>query len=193
MINIAVFASGNGSNAENLIRFFNCDSYAKVTLVVCNKKDALVVNRAKNLNINTYIMSKEQLCAQNPSELLNLMESYKINYIILAGYLLKIPLALINKYTHKIINIHPSLLPKYGGKGMYGMNVHRAVVDAKEKKSGITIHLIDQIYDNGKILFQASCDINPTDTPEDVAKKIGLLEQTHFPKVVKEYIASQED
>ena len=135
-------------------------------------------------------MPKEHLCSENPVELLEILESRKIDYIILAGYLLKIPLALVNKYTHKIINIHPALLSKYGGKGMYGMNIHKAVVEAKEKETGITIHLIDEIYDNGEVIFQTSCSVEPDDTPEIVAKKISLLEQTYFPKVVEEYILS---
>ena len=190
MKNIAIFASGNGSNAESLTKYFNNGNTANVKLIVCNNKNALVLERAKNLNIEALIMPKEHLCSENPVELLEILESRKIDYIILAGYLLKIPLALINKYTHKIINIHPALLPKYGGKGMYGMNIHKAVVEAKEKETGITIHLIDEIYDNGEVIFQTSCSVEPDDTPEIVAKKIILLEQTYFPKVVEEYILS---
>ena len=190
MKNIAIFASGNGSNAESLTKYFNNGNTANVKLIVCNNKNALVLERAKNLNIEALIMPKEHLCSENPVELLEILESRKIDYIILAGYLLKIPLALINKYTHKIINIHPALLPKYGGKGMYGMNIHKAVVEAKEKETGITIHLIDEIYDNGEVIFQTSCSVEPDDTPESVAKKISLLEQTYFPKVVEEYILS---
>lgn len=190
MKNIAIFASGNGSNAESLTKYFNNGNTANVKLIVCNNKNALVLERAKNLNIEALIMPKEHLCSENPVELLEILESRKIDYIILAGYLLKIPLALVNKYTHKIINIHPALLPKYGGKGMYGINVHKAVVEAKEKETGITIHLIDEIYDNGKIIFQTTCSVEPDDTPEIVAKKISLLEQTYFPKVVEEYILS---
>lgn len=190
MKNIAIFASGNGSNAESLTKYFNNGNTANVKLIVCNNKNALVLQRAKNLNIEALIMPKEHLCSENPVELLEILESRKIDYIILAGYLLKIPLALVNKYTHKIINIHPALLPKYGGKGMYGINVHKAVVEAKEKETGITIHLIDEIYDNGKIIFQTTCSVEPDDTPEIVAKKISLLEQTYFPKVVEEYILS---
>lgn len=190
MKNIAIFASGNGSNAESLTKYFNNGNTANVKLIVCNNKNALVLERAKNLNIEALIMPKEHLCSENPVELLEILESRKIDYIILAGYLLKIPLALINKYTHKIINIHPALLPKYGGKGMYGMNIHKAVVEAKEKETGITIHLIDEIYDNGEVIFQTSCSVEPDDTPEIVAKKISLLEQTYFPKVVEEYILS---
>ncbi|MBQ1930177.1 MAG: phosphoribosylglycinamide formyltransferase [Bacteroidales bacterium] len=190
MKNIAIFASGNGSNAESLTKYFNNGNTANVKLIVCNNKNALVLQRAKNLNIEALIMPKEHLCSENPVELLEILESRKIDYIILAGYLLKIPLALVNKYTHKIINIHPALLPKYGGKGMYGMNIHKAVVEAKEKETGITIHLIDEIYDNGKIIFQTTCSVEPDDTPEIVAKKISLLEQTYFPKVVEEYILS---
>lgn len=190
MKNIAIFASGNGSNAESLTNHFNNGNTANVKLIVCNNKNALVLQRAKNLNIEALIMPKEHLCSENPVELLEILESRKIDYIILAGYLLKIPLALVNKYTHKIINIHPALLPKYGGKGMYGMNIHKAVVEAKEKETGITIHLIDEIYDNGEVIFQTSCSVEPDDTPEIVAKKISLLEQTYFPKVVEEYILS---
>jgi phosphoribosylglycinamide formyltransferase-1 len=190
MKNIAIFASGNGSNAESLTKYFNNGNTANVKLIVCNNKNALVLQRAKNLNIEALVMPKEHLCSENPVELLEILESRKIDYIILAGYLLKIPLALVNKYTHKIINIHPALLPKYGGKGMYGINVHKAVVEAKEKETGITIHLIDEIYDNGKIIFQTTCSVEPDDTPESVAKKISLLEQTYFPKVVEEYILS---
>lgn len=190
MKNIAIFASGNGSNAESLTKYFNNGNTANVKLIVCNNKNALVLQRAKNLNIEALIMPKEHLCSENPVELLEILESRKIDYIILAGYLLKIPLALVNKYTHKIINIHPALLPKYGGKGMYGMNIHKAVVEAKEKETGITIHLIDEIYDNGEVIFQTSCSVEPDDTPESVAKKISLLEQTYFPKVVEEYILS---
>ena len=190
MKNIAIFASGNGSNAESLTKYFNNGNTANVKLIVCNNKNALVLQRAKNLNIEALIMPKEHLCSENPVELLEILESRKIDYIILAGYLLKIPLALVNKYTHKIINIHPALLPKYGGKGMYGINVHKAVVEAKEKETGITIHLIDEIYDNGEVIFQTSCSVEPDDTPESVAKKISLLEQTYFPKVVEEYILS---
>lgn len=190
MKNIAIFASGNGSNAESLTKYFNNCNTANVKLIVCNNKNALVLQRAKNLNIEALIMPKEHLCSENPVELLEILESRKIDYIILAGYLLKIPLALVNKYTHKIINIHPALLPKYGGKGMYGMNIHKAVVEAKEKETGITIHLIDEIYDNGEVIFQTSCSVEPDDTPEIVAKKISLLEQTYFPKVVEEYILS---
>lgn len=190
MKNIAIFASSNGSNAESLTKYFNNGNTANVKLIVCNNKNALVLQRAKNLNIEALIMPKEHLCSEDPVELLEILESRKIDYIILAGYLLKIPLALVNKYTHKIINIHPALLPKYGGKGMYGINVHKAVVEAKEKETGITIHLIDEIYDNGKIIFQTTCSVEPDDTPEIVAKKISLLEQTYFPKVVEEYILS---
>lgn len=192
MINLAIFASGNGSNAQALIEYFADNNNINVQMIVCNKEQAYVLERAKKFNIRAFILNKEQLCAENPTELFNLLEENNIDYIILAGYLLKIPSSLINKYTHKIINIHPSLLPKFGGKGMYGMNIHRAVVDAKEKKTGITIHLIDEIYDNGEVLFQISCDVEPQDTPDDVAKKIGQLEQTYFPKIVEKYISRKD-
>lgn len=188
MVNLAIFASGSGTNAYNIIRYFNGGNIATVKSVVCNKPDAPVVEKAKNLNVNTITINREKLTAETPTELLNALKECETDYIILAGYLLKIPQAIIDNYEGKIINIHPALLPKFGGKGMYGRHVHQAVVDAKEVESGITIHLVDGHYDNGAILFQAKCEISPNDTPDDVAAKVHLLEQEHFPKVIEEYI-----
>ncbi len=195
MKHLAIFASGSGTNAQNLIEYFNygknrsnkISSDTKVELVICNKPGAYVLTRAENLNVPSAVLNKEELTCST-QKLFELLKQYSIDYIILAGYLLKIPAELIEMYPNKIINIHPALLPAYGGKGMYGHHVHEAVVAAKEKESGITIHLVDEKYDNGKILFQAKCSIDPTDTPDDVAEKIHHLEQANFPRVVDEYI-----
>lgn len=188
MDNIAIFASGSGSNAENIIRHFNRGNTATVKLVVCNKENAQVLERAANLGVPSVVLPREELAAENPLKLLHLLEEHNISTIILAGYLLKIPEKLTATYKERIINIHPALLPKFGGKGMYGMNVHRAVIEAGETESGITIHLVDAVYDNGKILFQATCPVIPTDTPESLAAKIHALEKEHFPAVVEKYI-----
>lgn len=188
MDNIAVFASGSGSNAENIIRHFNGGNSASVKLVVCNKENAQVLERAANLGVPSVVLPREELSCANPQRLLTLLEENGISLIVLAGYLLKIPEALTTRFKERIINIHPALLPKFGGKGMYGMNVHRAVIEAGEAESGITIHLVDAVYDNGKILYQATCPVIPTDTPESLAAKIHALEKEHFPAVIEEYL-----
>ena len=188
MKNIAIFASGNGSNAQNIIAYFNGGNIASVKLVICNNPNAYVLQRASALGVPATVMDKAALTADNPSELLSLLHNNAIDYIVLAGYLLKIPEALTTAFAGRIINIHPALLPKFGGKGMYGIHVHRAVVAAGEKLSGITIHLVDAVYDNGKILFQAQCPLSPHDTPEEVAAKVQALEQQHYPAVIEQYI-----
>lgn len=193
MNNIAIFASGSGTNAQNLIEYFNYGkgrNTASVKTVICNKPGAYVLVRAEKLNVPYSVMNKEEL-THSSAKLLELLKQHNIDYIILAGYLLKIPSELIAEYPDRIINIHPALLPSYGGKGMYGHHVHEAVVAAGEKESGITIHLVDEKYDNGRTLFQARCEVAPTDTPDDVAAKIHLLEQSHFPTVVEQYISSR--
>lgn len=189
MKKLAIFASGSGTNAQNLITHFNSGSFAKAELIVCNKSGAYVLERAKNMGIKSVLLTKEEL--QSPL-ILQILQQHDIDFIILAGYLLKIPATLINEYPNKIINIHPALLPKFGGKGMYGHHVHEAVVASGEKESGITIHLVNEIYDNGRILFRALCPVLSSDTPDDVAAKIHELEQAHFPAVVEDYIRSTE-
>ncbi len=185
MNKVAIFASGSGSNAENLVNFFREQELITTSIIICNKPDAYVLKRAENLNIKSLVLSKSEL---QSDKILTILKELDIDYIILAGYLLKIPEILVENYRDKIINIHPALLPKYGGKGMYGHFVHEAVVAAGECESGITIHLVDEKYDNGKILFQAKCNVDKTDTPENVASKIAKLEMTHFPEVVQKYI-----
>ncbi len=197
MKNIAIFASGSGTNAQNIIEFFNFSGKsgqngqqsASVKIVICNKPEAYVLTRAKNLNMPAVVLKKEELTT-TPQPLLDLLKEHNIHYIILAGYLLKIPSELINEYPDRIINIHPALLPSYGGKGMYGDRIHEAVIAAGDKESGITIHLVDEKYDNGRILFQAHCDVEAQETPQSLAAKIHSLEYEHFPRVIEEYIST---
>lgn len=191
MKNLVIFASGNGSNAQNIIEYFNStsseESSAKVVRVICNRKNAYVLERAAKLGVPTSVITKEDL-SEGPQGILEILEKDSTDLIILAGYLLKIPDEVIAGYRGRIINIHPSLLPAYGGKGMYGNRVHEAVIAAKERVSGITIHLVDENYDSGKILFQAECPLLENDTPETLAERIHKLEHTHFPHVIEEYI-----
>ena len=189
MKNLAIFASGNGSNAQNIIEHFNSTKTAAVQAIICNKPDAYVLERAKRLNVPHTLLPREELTADNPHKLLSLLDELKTDYIILAGYLLKIPQALVERYPGRIINIHPALLPKFGGKGMYGRHVHKAVIEAQEKESGITIHLVDTQYDSGETLFQAKCPVFPTDTPEELEARIHQLETDHFAKTIEEFIS----
>lgn len=185
-LKIAVFASGNGTNAENLIKCFNlnADSKIRVALVVTNRSGAGVVERAKRLDVPVAHVPRDKFADED--YLLGLMDSYRIDAIVLAGFLLMVPEYLLKRFPDRIINIHPSLLPKHGGKGMYGERVHRAVIESGDRESGITIHLVNEEYDSGRILFQATVPVEPTDTPEDVEHKIHELEQLHFPHVVAE-------
>ena len=195
MIHIAIFASGSGTNAENLIKYFNGDAscghpastLAKVDLVVSNKPDAYVLQRAARLKVKYILLDKEQLCTGQNPDILKVLAHERINFIILAGYLLQVPSVLIKQYPDRILNIHPALLPKFGGKGMYGERVHKAVLAAGEKESGITVHLVDEQMDHGKILFQAKCIIEPGETLESLEAKIHLLEQANFPHAAEEY------
>lgn len=184
MKNIAIFASGSGTNAENIVNYFKDSSSVRIALIVSNKKDAFVLERAKNLDIESAFFSKSDFNSTN--NVLDLLKERQIDFIVLAGFLLKVPANLLEAYPNKIINIHPALLPKFGGKGMYGDAVHKAVVEAGELESGITIHYVNENYDEGAIIFQAKCEVSPKDTYEDVAKKVHTLEYTHFPVVIAE-------
>lgn len=185
MYNIAVFASGSGSNAENLVSHFANSDAAKVRLILSNKKDAYVLERAKRLGIPAVTFSYADF--QQSDKILPILAEYKTDFIALAGFLLKAPEYLLAQYPNKILNIHPALLPKYGGKGMHGEHVHQAVIAAHEKESGITIHVIDQNYDQGRTIYQAKCQITPEDTPETLAAKIHELERA-YPQVMEDYI-----
>lgn len=188
MLKIAIFASGSGSNAENIVRYFAANSHVRIDIIVSNKVDAFVHERAKKLNIPSVTFSKEDIYHTN--KVVDFLRDRHIDFIVLAGFLLKIPANLLAQYPNKIINIHPALLPKYGGKGMYGDNVHKAVVDAREKESGITIHYVNENYDEGDVIFQARCAVLPGDTYEDVAKKVHELEYIHFPEVIEKLLIS---
>ena len=182
MKNIVIFASGSGSNAENIYNYIKNNDDINISLIVTNNKNAFVIERAKKLNIPCEIITKSQF--QNNQFVLDTLSKYNTDFIVLAGFLLLIPEYLIENY--KIINIHPALLPNYGGKGMYGDNVHKAVIENKEKESGITIHYVNSKYDEGKIIFQAKCEVTPQDSFETLAEKIHSLEYEHFPHVIVE-------
>lgn len=185
-INIAIFASGSGTNAENIIDWTRKSNHLKVGLILSNKNSAYVLERAKNNGIPSMTFTPDEL--KNTTLVDEILTKLKIDAIVLAGFLLRIPKRLIEQYPGKIINIHPALLPSYGGKGMYGMNVHNAVIAAGEKRSGITIHVVDEVYDNGDVIFQAECPVNEGDTAEQLASKIHELEYLHFPRVIEEYL-----
>ncbi|MBK8805541.1 MAG: phosphoribosylglycinamide formyltransferase [Bacteroidales bacterium] len=187
MKNIAIFASGTGSNAENIINFFKDSDLVEVKSVFCNNPKAGVLDKCDRLNIPTSLFTKQEF--NDTNKVIDELHSLAVDYIILAGFLLLLPENLIKEYNNRIINIHPSLLPKYGGKGMYGMNVHNAVISNQEKESGITIHLVNEKYDEGKIIFQATCALDNSDNTESLAHKIHDLEQTYFPQVIFDYIS----
>ena len=188
MKKIAIFASGNGSNAENIIRYFQDRGSSAVVGVYCNKPGAFVLQRAENCGVPAVVFDRERF---RNGELLGEIEAAGIDYIILAGFLWLLPPALVRRYSNRIINIHPSLLPKYGGKGMYGSHVHEAVISNGEKESGITIHVVNEEYDKGEILFQAKVEVSPEDTPSTLASKIHELEYEHFPLVIEQYITQK--
>jgi phosphoribosylglycinamide formyltransferase-1 len=189
MSNIAIFASGSGTNAENIIRFFRTHPEINIKLVLVNKSQAGVLARAKNLGIDHRVFSREEF--SNPDLFISILSDYKIDFIVLAGFLWLVPSYLIREFPDRIINIHPALLPKYGGKGMYGERVHEAVVQNGEKESGITIHYVNEHYDEGNIIFQARCPVDAGDTPQAVAEKVHALEYEWFPKVIEELLTGK--
>ncbi|RTY86685.1 phosphoribosylglycinamide formyltransferase [Flavobacterium sp. RSP15] len=182
MKKIVVFASGSGTNAENIIKYFAKSKLATVQAVFANSSIAKVLDKAKNHGVATNIFTKEQLIE---GEVLRKINTIQPDLIVLAGFLLKFPENIITSYPDKIINIHPALLPKYGGKGMYGMNIHQAIVENNEKETGITIHYVNENYDEGNILFQKKIILSGHETPEEVAYKIHELEQKYFPEVIE--------
>lgn len=185
MKKIIIFASGSGSNAENIIKYFKNAGTGTVVSIFTNNPKAYVVERAKNFQVPTEIFTKEEL---NSGKVLQKLNALQPDLIVLAGFLLKFPEDIVVRYPDKIINVHPALLPKYGGKGMYGMHVHRAIVENKEKETGITIHYVNENYDEGNIIFQKKVAVLVTDTPEVVAEKIHELEQKYFPSVVEDVL-----
>jgi phosphoribosylglycinamide formyltransferase-1 len=185
-IRLAIFASGAGSNAQKLIDYFKDSSLATVALIVCNKPGAGVLSIAAREGIPSLLIEKEKFFHGNAY--LQELKEAGIDFIVLAGFLWKIPQVLIAAYPRRIVNIHPALLPKFGGKGMYGQYVHEAVLQAGEVESGITIHYVDEHYDNGDVIFQTACPVLEGDTPESIARRIHQLEHLHYPRVVEEVL-----
>lgn len=183
LTHIAIFASGAGSNAHQIIRHFTGSAKAKISLIVCNKPEAGILQIAEKEYIESLLIEKESFF-QGDAYVPELQKK-GIDLIILAGFLWKIPPALIRAYPDRIVNIHPALLPNYGGKGMYGRHVHQAVIENRESETGISIHYVDELYDHGSVIFQASCPVLPGDTPESLAKRVQELEHAHFPKVIE--------
>jgi len=187
MIKVAILASGSGTNAENIINNFNSGDEIRVVILMSNRQDAYALKRADKLNIPTWVFNREDLYAS--SNVLDKLNEFSADIIILAGFLWLIPPEIIKSYPGRILNIHPALLPSYGGKGMYGSRVHQAVIENGEKKSGITIHIVNEEYDAGDIVFQAECPVLEGDTPESLASRIHELEYEYYPEVIRDYAA----
>lgn len=188
-MNIAIFVSGSGSNCENIIQYFQNNKQANIALVVSNRSDAYALVRAQRLNVPTKVLPKADF--NNQEMVMKLMADYRIDFIVLAGFLLMIPDWLISAYQHRMINLHPALLPKFGGIGMYGHYVHEAVRKANETETGMTVHWVSPVCDGGEIIAQFRTPITPDDTPDDIAAKEHVLEMEHFPQVI-EAILKQE-
>jgi len=191
MTKIAILASGSGSNAENIYNYFKDNKQIEIALIISNRQDAYVLERAKKLGIESVVFQKNDF--ENTNKVIDILKDKKIDFIVLAGFLMKVPENIINAYPEKIINIHPALLPKFGGRGMYGDNVHKAVREANEVQSGITIHYVNENYDEGNIIFQTSCPVGKEDTYEDIAKKVHTLEYTYFPKIIESIVMKAND
>lgn len=186
MKRIVIFASGTGTNAENIITFFRHRKNASVVLVLSNNPNAKIIERCKKLNISAITFNKSAFF--DAYHVFHLLKSVEPDLIVLAGFLWKFPEFILNQFRKKVINIHPALLPKYGGKGMYGMHVHKAVMANNEKETGITIHYVNECYDEGEIIFQTKCNVDVTDSPEVVASKVHDLEMEYFPKVINDLL-----
>jgi phosphoribosylglycinamide formyltransferase-1 len=191
MKKIAIFASGSGTNAENIIGYFSTKNSAKVTLVLSNRKNAFVLERATRLNVPSYFFDRSRF--YDTGDVLDRLLKNKIDFIVLAGFLWLVPGNILKQYDRKIINIHPALLPKYGGSGMYGARVHHAVIENGDRFSGITIHFVNESYDKGDIIFQARCKVDPSDTPDSLALKIHSLEYQHYPKIIEKMILNLDN
>jgi len=186
MKQIAIFASGTGTNTRKIIDYFHNHREVRISLIVSDKPGAGVLSIAREKSIPSLILEKEQFFHGNAY--VDELREKKIDFIVLAGFLKKIPGALVKEFRGRILNIHPALLPRHGGKGMYGLHVHEAVIRAGEKETGITIHYVDEQYDHGQVIFQASCTVDPADTPDTLAGKVHLLEYEHFAKVIEDVV-----
>jgi phosphoribosylglycinamide formyltransferase 1 len=191
MRNIAIFASGAGTNAENIIKYFSNKNLAKVSLVLSNKRQAPVLKRAEDNNIRTVFFEYKEFYVTG--KVLRYLLLYKIDFIVLAGFLWLVPDTIVEQYSGRIVNIHPALLPSYGGKGMYGEAVHKAVIANHEKESGISIHYVNKFYDKGDIIFQTRCAVDPSDTASSLAEKVHALEYEFYPKVIEDLVARLPD
>lgn len=186
---VAIFASGNGSNAQQIVEYFSGNPKIRISLILSNKNDAYVLQRAKSMSIPYFSFTIKEL--RDTDIVQEKLKEFDIGFIVLAGFMIKVPDTLIRKFSDRIINIHPALLPKYGGKGMYGEHVHKAVIEAKEKESGITIHFVNEKYDEGKIIFQVKCEVDKNDTPDSLASKIHELEHYHYPRIIEKIITKE--
>ncbi len=186
MINIAVFASGSGTNFKSIVNYFSGHEYIRVRLLLCNRPGAMVLGRAANEGIDSLVFTRDDL--ENSEKVLNFLLDYDIHFIVLAGFLLKIPDKIIKTFPDRIVNIHPALLPKYGGKGMYGIRVHEAVISSGDRFSGITIHMVNEEYDKGNIISQHTCEVKPHDTPQTLASRIHKLEHYWYPRVIEKLL-----
>jgi phosphoribosylglycinamide formyltransferase 1 len=190
MTHVAIFASGNGSNAQRITEYFRNHHSVSIDLILSNKPDAYVLKRAEDLHVPSFVFTSKEL--RETDIVLEKLKEYHIDFIVLAGFLLLIPVYLTRAFPNKIVNIHPALLPKYGGKGMYGHHVHETVIAAGEKESGISIHYVNENYDEGDIIFQAKCPVLPGDTADSLAGRIHKLEWEHYPEVIGKLIESSE-
>lgn len=189
MVNLAIFVSGSGTNCENIIRYFQNNQQVNISLVISNKADAYALVRAKHLNVEIAVLPKSDF--NNRELVLGLMSDHRIDFIVLAGFLLMIPDWLIDAYEHRMVNLHPALLPKFGGKGMYGHHVHESVKAAGETETGMTVHWVSNVCDGGEIIEQYKTAISPDDTPDDIAEKEHELEMEHFPKVIERVLLNE--
>ncbi len=183
---LAIFASGSGSNAEKIAEYFTGRTDIEISLILSNNPQAGVIARARRFQIPVVLFDKKTFYETH--RIIEILQNERIDLVVLAGFMMLIPEAMVQAFPNKIVNIHPALLPKYGGKGMYGHFVHEAVVAAQELESGISVHFVNEHYDEGTIIFQATCEVNPTDTPEEVAHKVQLLEHRHYPEVVEKIL-----
>ena len=188
-ISLAILASGSGSNAENIYNYFAQRTDIQISIIISNKADAYVHKRAERLGIPSITMSKSEL--SDSETVLDVLKQFQVDFVVLAGYLLRIPDGLVKAFPNRILNIHPALLPKFGGKGMYGDRVHQAVVESGDKESGITIHYVNENYDEGAIVFQAKCPVLDGDTPDAVASKVHALEYQYFPSVIGQVLQKE--
>ena len=186
MKNIAIFASGSGTNAEAIVRHFKDNAYGRVVCILSNKENAYVLERAEKLKVPAFTFNRDQF--YNSDYVIDLLKRHNVDFVVLAGFLWLVPEHLIREFPSAIVNIHPALLPGYGGKGMYGQKVHQAVISNKEKESGITIHFVNEKYDEGNIIFQGKCEVKETDTPESLANRIHNLEHKYYPVIVEQLV-----